>query len=83
MLSNRVSVKIPYRFKTQALIGPWRPTRHEAEADAVAARQAEPDAASRQIRWRVDGTIETTRARGEPTRSPPPSPPGPERQPSP
>ena len=48
-----------YRYRTEALVGPWRETRREAEADAVAAGQAvfaaHPDTP---LTWRVLGDIE-------------------------
>ena len=48
-----------YRYRTEALIGPWRETRRQAESDAVVAGQAvfaaHPDGA---LVWRVLGDIE-------------------------
>ena len=48
-----------FRYRTEALIGPWRETRKDAEGDAVAAGQAvfaaHPDGP---LVWRVLGDIE-------------------------
>ena len=48
-----------YRYRTSALVGPWRESRGEAERDAVAIGQAEY--AGRRFRWKVAGEIETRR----------------------
>ena len=51
-----------FRFTTSVLVGPWRPSREEAQRDAIRARQAVP---SRQrpdgLEWRVSGQIEQAR----------------------
>lgn len=48
-----------FRFTTSVLVGPWRPSREEAQRDAIRARQAiasdqRPDG----LEWRVSGRIE-------------------------
>ena len=48
-----------FRFTTSVLVGPWRPSREEAQRDAIKARQAiangqQPDG----LEWRVSGRIE-------------------------
>lgn len=52
-----------FRYRTAALTGPWRDTRHEAMRDAAKAKQAlideeDPDA----IQWVVPGRIEEMRS---------------------
>ena len=50
-----------YRFRTTALVGPWRKTARQAVLDALRARQARRDSRDRQIlRWMVPGRIEET-----------------------
>ena len=46
-----------YRYRTAALLGPWRASPEEAVADAVRAGQAFRDA-DRRLAWRVSGSIE-------------------------
>jgi hypothetical protein len=48
--------KACYRYRTAALIGPWRRGRDEAESDAVAAKLAWQDGNA--LAWRVAGEIE-------------------------
>jgi hypothetical protein len=48
-----------YRYRTPALIGPWRASAGEAADDAIRARQATrsgPNGAD--LRWRLSGWIE-------------------------
>ena len=48
-----------YRYRTPALIGPWRKSARQAELDAMRARQARRDGRDRQgMRWLVPGQIE-------------------------
>lgn len=47
-----------YRYRTDALVGPWRDTIEQAAADAVRANQARPDGAGGGVRWLVPGRIE-------------------------
>ena len=48
-----------YRYRTEALIGPWRECAWEAECDAVAAHLAQfDDPQFATIRWLVKGEIE-------------------------
>ena len=47
-----------YRFRTAALIGPWRDSEDQALADAARAQQVSLDGA--QARWLVPGRIEET-----------------------
>ena len=50
---------VHYRFRTAALVGPWRKTREAALRDAVKAGQADVDQAQPDgLCWRVAGTIE-------------------------
>ncbi len=53
-----------YRYRTAAFHGPWRAGRAEAVRDAVEAGQAafRPNGSGR-ILWRVEGRIESRRAR--------------------
>lgn len=54
--------EVRYRFRTAALVGPWRKTRDAALRDAVEAGQAYVDEAEPDgVRWRLPGTIETDR----------------------
>lgn len=46
-----------YRYRTAVLLGPWRNSAGDAEADAVDAGQALREADNR-LRWRVPGRIE-------------------------
>ena len=46
-----------YRYRTPAIVGPWRSSREEAAADAVNARQALHDE-SGDLRWLVPGDLE-------------------------
>lgn len=48
-----------YRYRTRALIGPWRKSGYEAILDAVGAKQALlEDLDPLRIRWVVPGEIE-------------------------
>ena len=48
-----------YRYRTPALVGPWRKTARQAELDAMRARQARRDERDRQaMLWLVPGRIE-------------------------
>lgn len=48
-----------YRFRTAALVGPWRKTARQAVLDAVRANQARRDDRDRDaVRWLVPGRIE-------------------------
>lgn len=47
-----------YRYRTRALVGPWRDTPDEAFADALRARQARREEGGTKIVWVVDGDIE-------------------------
>lgn len=50
-----------YRYRTSALVGPWRKTERQAILDAVHARQARRDERDRNVlRWLVPGQIEET-----------------------
>ncbi len=50
-----------YRYRTPALVGPWRKTARQAELDALRARQARRDDGDRHaVRWLVPGGIEET-----------------------
>ena len=52
-----------YRFRTSALVGPWRKTARQAVLDALHARQARRDDRNRKVlRWLVPGRIEETEA---------------------
>ncbi len=52
-----------YRFRTSALVGPWRKTPRQAVLDAVRAHQARRDERDRDaVRWLVPGRIEETEA---------------------
>jgi hypothetical protein len=53
-----------YRFRTATLIGRWRASRREAEADALASGQAllDHDDESKFV-WRVPGEIEADETR--------------------
>lgn len=52
-----------YRYRTTALIGPWRKTARQAELDALHARQARRDERDRQLlHWLVPGQIEESEA---------------------
>lgn len=49
-----------YRYRTSAIVGPWRPTRQEALRDALNAGQCRRDDASPEGQsWAVPGKIET------------------------
>lgn len=48
-----------YRYRTPALVGPWRASRLEAERDAVATGQAEFVGPELRFRWKVAGSIES------------------------
>ena len=53
-----------YRYRTSALVGPWRKTPRQAVLDALRARQAHRDSRDRQVlRWMVPGRIEESEAR--------------------
>ena len=48
-----------YRYRTAALIGPWRASVSEAIGDALLAHQAEPDQEQPEgFRWLVQGDVE-------------------------
>jgi hypothetical protein len=48
-----------YRYRTPALVGPWRRTERQAELDALRARQARRDDRDRHaLVWLVPGRIE-------------------------
>ena len=48
-----------YRYRTPALVGPWRKTARQAELDAMRARQARRDGRDRHaMLWLVPGQIE-------------------------
>ena len=48
-----------YRYRTRALVGPWRETRARAMADALHAGQIRRDEGDRQkLVWLVEGRIE-------------------------
>jgi hypothetical protein len=48
-----------FRFTTSVLVGPWRPSREEAQRDAIRARQAIPSPQRPDgLEWRVSGQIE-------------------------
>ena len=48
-----------YRYRTPALVGPWRKTARQAELDAMRARQARRDERDRHsVLWLVPGQIE-------------------------
>lgn len=52
-----------YRYRTPALVGPWRKTVRQAVLDALRARQARRDERDRQaVRWLVPGGIEEMEA---------------------
>ena len=52
-----------YRYRTSALVGPWRKSARQAVLDAVHARQARRDQRDRKVlRWLVPGRIEETEA---------------------
>lgn len=48
-----------YRYRTCAILGPWRQSPEEAKADAVKARQARYDEDKVTLHWLVPGEIET------------------------
>jgi hypothetical protein len=48
-----------YRYRTKALVGPWRETRARATADALYAGQIRRDEGDRRkLVWLVEGRIE-------------------------
>jgi len=47
-----------YRYRTCALVGPWRASRERAVADALRARQARRADAGGDVLWVVSGAIE-------------------------
>jgi len=52
-----------YRYRTPALVGPWRKTERQAVLDALRARQALRDERDRHaVRWLVPGQIEEIEA---------------------
>ena len=51
-----------YRFRTSALVGPWRKTARQAVRDAVRAHQARRDDRAKAVHWLVPGRIEETEA---------------------
>jgi hypothetical protein len=50
------------RYRTSALVGPWRKTARQAVLDAVRAHQARRDDRARAVHWLVPGRIEETGA---------------------
>jgi len=52
-----------YRYRTSALVGPWRKSARRAVLDALRANQARRDERDRQaVHWLVPGRIEETDA---------------------
>jgi hypothetical protein len=52
-----------YRYRTIALVGPWRKTARQAVLDAVHARQVHREGRDREkLRWLVPGRIEESGA---------------------
>ena len=52
-----------YRYRTSALVGPWRKSARQAVLDALRAKQARRDERDRHaVRWLVPGRIEETDA---------------------
>ncbi len=52
-----------YRYRTAALVGPWRKTARQAVRDAVRAHLVRRDGRDRQLlHWLVPGRIEETEA---------------------
>jgi hypothetical protein len=52
-----------YRYRTAALVGPWRETRAQATADALQAGQVRRDECQpHELRWMVEGRIEERNA---------------------
>ena len=52
-----------YRYRTAALVGPWRKTARQAVLDALRARQVRREERDRHaLRWLVPGRIEETDA---------------------
>jgi len=47
-----------YRYRTCAILGPWRRSPREAETDAVKARQARWTDSGDSLIWLVPGEIE-------------------------
>jgi hypothetical protein len=47
-----------YRYRTVALVGPWRATRHDAELDALRSGQARAGESGVGMNWLVPGEIE-------------------------
>ncbi len=48
-----------YRYRTPALVGPWRKSARQAVLDALRAHQARREGRDRQaVRWLVPGRIE-------------------------
>ena len=63
---DRARRPLRYRFRTAALVGPWRQTRGTALRDARKARQADADETEPDgVRWRVPGMIEEDGPVGE------------------
>ena len=53
-----------YRYRTPALVGPWRKSSRQAVLDALRARQVRRDDRDRKaVHWLVPGGIEETEAR--------------------
>ncbi len=50
-----------YRYRTCAILGPWRHSPEEAAADAVKARQAKWTEGGERLDWLVPGEIEMER----------------------
>lgn len=59
-----------YRYRTAALVGPWRDSHLKAETDAIAYGQAMIEPGSGKFVWRVPGEIEVD---GAPPRQTPSS----------
>jgi hypothetical protein len=53
-----------YRYRTPALVGPWRSTSRQAARDAIRSKQARAGEADESLIWLVPGEIETTDERG-------------------
>ena len=52
-----------YRYRTTALVGPWRKTARQAVLDALRARQVRRDGRNREaLHWVVPGRIEESGA---------------------
>ena len=59
-----------YRYRTRALVGPWRSSRSQAFEDAVRAKQATADQHEPLgFRWIVPGQIDEEKDEGASSRS--------------